>query len=224
MRIPYRPIPRPQAMAMPARSASCRLNGPPIPAGSDGSRSQPTSATAPRSRRSKARTPIDQQDQVDDGEECHRRPVRHARHRPVAGGPVEIRQRGQRIDHGRQAGVAVDQVAAEQDDEPEREARGSGRRTARSRTRGLPGPPSSRRTARPGRGRPTSGSRRPAAMPKKAPTAQITTARISHRQGDRGDDARRPSRARSSDGSGAWRPAGPGSPWRPRRPGSPTAR
>ena len=58
MRIPYRPIPRPQAMAMPARSASWRLNGPAIPAGSDGSRSQPTFATPPRSRRSNASTPM----------------------------------------------------------------------------------------------------------------------------------------------------------------------
>ena len=57
IRIPYRPIPRPHAIATPARSASWRLNGPPIPDGSDGSRSQPTFATPPRSRRSKARTP-----------------------------------------------------------------------------------------------------------------------------------------------------------------------
>ena len=58
IRIPYAPIPTPHASAMPNRSASCRLNGPAIPAGSDGNRSQPTFALAPRSRRVNANTPI----------------------------------------------------------------------------------------------------------------------------------------------------------------------
>ena len=43
---------------MPARSASCRVNGPLIPAGRDGSRSQRSAAESPRSRRSNATTPI----------------------------------------------------------------------------------------------------------------------------------------------------------------------
>ncbi len=45
-------------MAMPVRSASCRVNGPAMPAGSDGSRSHPTFATPPISRRTNPTTPI----------------------------------------------------------------------------------------------------------------------------------------------------------------------
>ena len=43
---------------MPARSASCRVNGRPTPAGSDGRRSQRSAAESPMSRRSKATTPM----------------------------------------------------------------------------------------------------------------------------------------------------------------------
>ena len=51
-------MPRPHAIAIPARSASCRVNGPYTPAGRDGARSHGTSIANPMSRRRKAQTPI----------------------------------------------------------------------------------------------------------------------------------------------------------------------
>jgi hypothetical protein len=54
----YRPTPPPHANAPGARSESSRANGPLVPRGSRGTRSQRSGATAPRSRRSKVATPI----------------------------------------------------------------------------------------------------------------------------------------------------------------------
>ena len=58
IRAAYSPMPTPHAIAIPVRSASWRRNGPPIPAGSEGRRSQRKAAESPMSRRSKASTPM----------------------------------------------------------------------------------------------------------------------------------------------------------------------
>ena len=120
MSTPYSPIPRPQARAIPVRSASCRVNGPLMPAGRDGGRSQPTFAMLPRSRRANPTTPTANRTTRDDRQRRDGRPVADARHRAVAGGPGEERQRLERVDDRRQRRVAVDEVAGEEHDQPER--------------------------------------------------------------------------------------------------------
>ena len=125
-----------------------------------------------------ANTPIAKSTQVHRGERGHRRPVGDAGDRPVAGRPDEERQRLERLDDRRQRGVAVDEVAGEQDDEPERRGRACARGTARWRTRRRPRPASSRRTGQPGRAAAENEISSPGRRAKAWPRPKIARARI----------------------------------------------
>ena len=99
----YRPIPTPHAIATPGRSASCRVNGPRIPAGSDGRRSQRERARAARGRAARSRRRRSRGGRRSTtASSADRRPVGDPGDRAVAGGPVEPGQRAERVDERRQ--------------------------------------------------------------------------------------------------------------------------
>ena len=122
IRTPYSPMPRPHARAIPVRSASCRAERTGDP-GRQRRQSEPADVRdSHRGRAGRTPTmPIAKSTTVHAAERDDRRPVGDAGDRSVAGRPDEERQRLERLDDRRQRGVAVDEVAGEQDDEPERQ-------------------------------------------------------------------------------------------------------